>query len=262
MVQASQSFGTPGSQPSGTNTSSGSSGNTPTSRRLFRANSAPRLGANLSFANLRTTAATNVTIPPSVNTGGTINAASGGNQPPPPPPKFTFARSPFDTDIDLSTKEGVKLYESGCEALPCKFSGKGKDLLYFVENLKIRATKCRWDRLILSFVTPQGRHLNLLDNYGEISMEDLKDLYNATRSKVPTCHADVRPIIDSDMMAECINNSLEGVPAKKLLLKAKEHKGDGPMMFKQIVNDTFVATTNQTINTKCNMRNSRKRRRL
>jgi hypothetical protein len=53
-----------------------------------------------------------------------------------------IATSIFDAEIDLSSKEGARLYEVGSAALPNTFSGHGKDIRVFINGLENRAKKC------------------------------------------------------------------------------------------------------------------------
>jgi hypothetical protein len=159
----------------------------------------------------------------------------------------------FDNDIDLSDKIGPRLYSIGSEPLPTKFTGGGKDLRIFVSALESRAKKCRWGPTILTFQTPDGTTVNLLQDYGRITMEALRIARDIRRTIPVTTLTLARPQIDSSMMFECIESSLDEKVHKKLLLKAKDIDYDGPMLFKQIIEDTFVTTTATTFNTKTNL---------
>jgi hypothetical protein len=159
----------------------------------------------------------------------------------------------FDNEIDLSDKIGPKLYSIGSESLPTKFTGGGKDLRIFVNALESRAKKCRWDTTILTHQTANGASVNLLQDYGRVTMQTLRTARDNRRAVVITTIAQARSQIDSSMMFECIENSLDEKVHKKLLLKAKDIDYDGPMLFKQIIEDTFVTTTATTFNTKTNL---------
>jgi hypothetical protein len=78
-------------------------------------------------------------------------------------------------EIDLSKKEGARLYEIGSTALPNTFSSHGKDIRVFINGLKNRAKKCNWNRTILE-VSVRGETLNILKDYGRIPMDTLKQL--------------------------------------------------------------------------------------
>ena len=52
--------------------------------------------------------------------------------------------SPWDGDINLSTKTGKSLWDEGIKPLENKFSGNGKDLARFLADVSNRANKCKW----------------------------------------------------------------------------------------------------------------------
>ena len=51
--------------------------------------------------------------------------------------------SPWDGDIDLSTKTGKSLWDEGTRPFENKFSGSGKDLVQFIADVNNRVKKCR-----------------------------------------------------------------------------------------------------------------------
>jgi hypothetical protein len=153
-----------------------------------------------------------------------------------------ISTSIFDAPIDLSKKEGARLYQIGSEALPNTFSGHGKDIRVFINSLENRAKKCNWTKTILE-VQVGNEKLNLLKDYGRIPMQVLKQLRQDRRDNPPTTVAEARVTIDSTMMFECIEQSLETRVSTKLLKQATSIDRDGPVMFKQIIDNTFVTTT-------------------
>jgi hypothetical protein len=58
---------------------------------------------------------------------------------------------PYEMDLDLSDKTGVKLFKDGAEKLPTKFSGEVKDFRLFINDVSSRAKKCCWKDSILTF---------------------------------------------------------------------------------------------------------------
>jgi hypothetical protein len=171
---------------------------------------------------------------------------------PRPPARVTpplISTSIFDAVIDLSTKEGSRLYEIGSAALPNTFSGHGRDIRVFINSLENRAKKCNWNRTILQ-VKVGNETLNLLKDYGRIPMSVLKQLRQDRNDHPPTTLAQARTTIDSNMMFECIERSLETRVSTKLLKQATSIDCDGPVMFKQIIENTFVTTTPTTFATK------------
>jgi hypothetical protein len=162
------------------------------------------------------------------------------------------ASSIFDQEIDLASKEGARLYQIGSEALPVSFSGLGKDLRMFVNGLANRAKKCMWSKEIMEIVV-QGETLHLLKDYGRIPMSVLKAERAARQGRIVTTQAEARSSIDSAMMFECIENSVDSRVAAKLLKQAPSIDRDGPVMFKQIIENTFVTTTPTTFATKTDL---------
>jgi hypothetical protein len=161
-----------------------------------------------------------------------------------------IATSIFDAELGLSSKDGARLYEEvGSTALPNTFSGHGKDLRVFINGLENRAKKCNWTKSILE-VTVGGQTLNLLKDYGRIPMDALKQLRQDRKDNPPTSLAEAQPSIDSSMMFECIEKSLESRVSTKLLKQAVSIDRDGPVMLKQIIENTFVTTTPTTFATK------------
>jgi hypothetical protein len=163
-----------------------------------------------------------------------------------------IASSIFDQEINLASKEGARLYQIGSEALPVSFSGLGKDLRMFVNGLENRAKKCMWSKEIMDVVV-KGETLHLLKDYGRIPMSVLKAERLARQSRPANTHAEARASIDSAMMFECIENSVDSRVAAKLLKQAPSIDRDGPVMFKQIIENTFVTTTPTTFATKTDL---------
>jgi hypothetical protein len=76
--------------------------------------------------------------------------------------------SPYEQEIDISSKIGARLYKKGSEKLPTKFTAK----LYLINDVGSCATECKWDSMILKF-TINGVVLNLIKGYGRIPMSAL-----------------------------------------------------------------------------------------
>jgi hypothetical protein len=160
-----------------------------------------------------------------------------------------IATSIFDAEIHLSKKEGARLYKIGSTALPNTFSGHGKDIPVFINGLENRAKKCKWNRTILE-VWVRGGTLNIFKDYGHIPMDALKQLCQDRKDNPPTSLAEARASIGSAMMVECIKKSLEPRAATKLLKQPHSIDRDGPVMLKQIIENTFLTTTPTTFATK------------
>jgi hypothetical protein len=179
-------------------------------------------------------------------------SAPGPLTTPQPPARVTLlliSTSIFDATIHLSTKEGSRLYEIGSAALPNTFSGHGKDIRVLINSLENRSKKCNWNQTILQ-VKVGNEMLHLLRDYGRIPMSVLKQLRQDRKDHPPTSLAQARTIMGSHMMFECIEKSLETCVFIKLLNQATSIDCDGPVMFKQIIENTFITTTPTTFATK------------
>jgi hypothetical protein len=179
-------------------------------------------------------------------------SAPGPPTTPKPPACMTsllISMSIFDATIDLSMKEGSGLYEIGSAALPNTFSGHGKDIQVFINSLKNQSKKCNWNQTILQ-VKVGNETLHLLRDYGRIPMSVLKELCQDRKDHPPTSLAQARTTINSRMMFMCIEKSLETPVSTKLLKQATSIDCDGPVMFKQIIENTFITTMPTTFATK------------
>jgi hypothetical protein len=110
--------------------------------------------------------------------------------------------SPYEQELDLSNKNGAKLYEKGAKKLPYKFTGEVKDLHLFINYVVSRATECCWDISILNFVV-DGETLNLHTDYGKIPMQTIVDAHKLHNAVTPVTNKDARAHIDSIMMYKC-----------------------------------------------------------
>jgi hypothetical protein len=111
-------------------------------------------------------------------------------------------------------------------------------------------------------VLVRGETMNILKDYRRIPMDALKQLRQERKDNPPTSLAKARASIDSAMMFECIEKSLEPRVATKLLKQAHSIDWDGPVMLKQIIENIFVTTTPTTFATKMevftlNLKNSK-----
>jgi hypothetical protein len=161
----------------------------------------------------------------------------------------TIIISPYEQELDMSDKNGAKLYEKGAEKLPSKFTGEVKDFRLFINDVVSQATECCWDISILNFVI-DGETLNLLTDYGRIPMQTIVDARNLRNAVTPATNKDARPHIDSIMMYKCLENSIENKVRRQIMSKLTDIGRDGPTMFKQITVGTFTTTQAQTFSIK------------
>jgi hypothetical protein len=172
--------------------------------------------------------------------GGTGPAAQQGAQQQAQPAPQIILLSPWDGDIDLSTKAGKSLWDEGIKPLENKFSGNGRDLVRFLADITNRAKKCKWQTLLTI------NNKSLLTHYGEITTQEVIAAKTA-RDLVPvTTLADARDKVNALMMYHFIYDSLGANPQKKLSTKLLDINQDGPLLLKVVLDQTFVATQAST----------------
>ena len=116
--------------------------------------------------------------------GGGVPAAGAGLPIPPPiilpvagGALATFIFSPWQGEIDLSTKQGKALWDEGICPIEVKFNGFGRDVTRFLALVCKQVTKCCWTAIC---------HINgksLLSQYGEIQVAEVtaaQNIQNAT----------------------------------------------------------------------------------
>jgi len=164
----------------------------------------------------------------------------GVQQPAPRQAPQIILLSPWDGDIDLSTKTGKSLWDEGIKPLENKFSGNGRDLARFLADVSNRVNKCKWQSLL----TFQGK--SLLTQFGEVKMQDVL-IEKARRDQiVPTTLTEARPKMNALMMYYFLYESLGETPQKKLSTKLAGIDQDGPLLLKTVLDQTFVATQAST----------------
>ena len=167
-------------------------------------------------------------------------AQQGAQQPVPQRAPLVILLSPWDGDIDLSTKTSKSLWDEGIKPLENKFSGNGRDLARFLADVTNRAKKCKWLPLLTI------RRKSLLSQYGEISMDDVLFEKSLRDHIVPTTLAEARPKVNALMMFHFLYDSLGANPQKKLSTKLGAMDQDGPLLLKTVLDQTFVATQAST----------------
>ena len=84
-------------------------------------------------------------------------------------------------------------------------------------------------------------------------MSVLKAKCLARQSGTCSTHTEARASIGSTRMFECIEKSVNSRVAAKLLKQAPSIDRDGPVMFKQVIENTFVTTGTTTFATKVDL---------
>lgn len=151
-----------------------------------------------------------------------------------------FLLSPWDGDLDLSTKTGKALWDEGIRPLENKFSGEGRDLVCFLADVSIRVNKCKWID-ILTF-----NNKSLLTHYGDIPLSDVENARLLREQAQVASLRDARPKINALMMFHFLYDSLGPLPQKKVSTTLTTIKSDGPLLLKMVLDQTFVATQAST----------------
>ena len=157
---------------------------------------------------------------------------------------FRIITSPWQGDLDLSTKAGKALWDEGIKPVENKFSGMGKDLVRFLADVQNRINKCRWHDII----NIEGR--SLVKRYGEITKEQVTGARDRRNNRAIATLQDARPIINAQMMYHFIYDSLGTIPQKKISTRLDDIQQDGPTLLKTVLDDTFVATQASTFTIK------------
>ena len=176
-----------------------------------------------------------------VQEAGSVPGGTGGGVPALPP---GIIISPWQGEIDLSTKQGKSLWDEGIKPIESKFNGQGKDLVRFLALVSNQVSKCFWQDI----TTINGK--NLLTQYGEIPKNEVEAAKAARRTAPISSVAEARPQINALMMFHFIYNSLGPLPQKKLNTRLAEVDQDGPLLLKLVLDDTFIATNASTFTIK------------
>lgn len=148
--------------------------------------------------------------------------------------------SPYEIGaLDLSSRTGQTLFLKGCEPVESKFSGKIEELYLFISDLKAKAELCQWNSQAHGILTIQknNENLNLLDDYGQLTEEDVKNARIARDAG-----GDVRAKQNAIMMHECTYGSVQGDAKTRLVSTLNNATKDGPTTFFAVMSQTFTAT--------------------
>ena len=139
-----------------------------------------------------------------------------------PQPAPNFALSPALATrgiIDYSTRAGERIYSSATKELdPTRFDGEAQGLMVFLELLEERASNFGWDTSIMMIPDFNGNPIKLLSGYGTITLRQIRaheESYIFTQS---------RNAQDSNLLHECIMNSISSECKVKLTIWKKEYR--------------------------------------
>ena len=164
------------------------------------------------------------------------------------PPEPVFALSPALATrgiIDYNSRAGERIYTSATKELgDTKYDGEAQGLMAFLELLEERANNFGWDRTIMLIPSEDGTAKNLLTEYGTITMNQIREheeTYLATQS---------RSAQDSNLLYECIMNSISSECKAKLTIWKKEYRcrqlPSGNLLLKVLIRECHL-DTNATI---------------
>lgn len=152
--------------------------------------------------------------------------------------------SPWQQDIDLTTKQGSSLWNEGTRPVEEKFTGQGRDVPRFIALVKNQVSKC----YLSDVTTVNGK--NLLVDYGTVTLEEIKRARDARNSITPTSLREAQPRIKAQMLFHFVYGSLGSLPLRKISTRLDEIQQDGPTLLKIVLVDTFVATQAHTFKVK------------
>lgn len=152
--------------------------------------------------------------------------------------------SPWQQDIDLTTKQGANLWNEGTKPVDDKFTGQGRDVPRFIAIVKNHVSKC----YLTGITTINGK--NLLADYGTLTLEEVKRVRDARNAIVPTTLRQAQPKIKAQILFHFIYGSLGSLPLRKISTRLEEIQQDGPTLLKIVLVDTFVATQAHTFKVK------------
>lgn len=152
--------------------------------------------------------------------------------------------SPWQQDINLTTKHGSSLWNEGTKPVDEKFTGQGRDVPRFIALIKNHVSKC----YLTSIIMINGK--NLLSDYGTTTLEEVKRARDIRNAVIPTSLREAQPKIKAQILFHFIYGSLGSLPLRKISTRLEEIQQDGPTLLKVVLVDTFVATQAHTFKIK------------
>ena len=153
----------------------------------------------------------------------------------------------------LSTKETLdykgmvdsKIYKNGSAKLSVEIDGTPENLNLVLDAIEEKAVSTGWLDTVLKIHLENGEHMDLLTQYGQLTMEQVKHHVGTYIDK------NVRAAQDSMMMYSCLSNSMTQEARKKILLYKNEYYFNdripsGALLLKVLIRESYV-DTNATI---------------
>lgn len=163
-----------------------------------------------------------------------------------PPRQVQFALSPALIEtaqpIDYGSSSGAKIFKNSTSPLPVKFDMEPESIFTFNDVLKDRCVSAAWSTPLADILTipVDGIHLNLIDNYGEITQQQVRD-HCATY-----VHQQSRRSQHSYQMYECLVNSLTESARVKIAPDSEQYTINGvrcgPLLYRYIMAKATIDT--------------------
>ena len=160
---------------------------------------------------------------------------------------FLLAPSAGDIDVlDLTSKEGKKLYYKAIEGIQTKFDGKSKSLTVFKSDVTRHATAYGWNNGnansdVINIANDAGVVKNLISEYAQLTNERLTDWANANLIGAGN---QLRRAQNNHMMSEFLLNSIEN--KADVVTRAHEYTVGGTvvaaLLWKLLMSDAQVDT--------------------
>jgi hypothetical protein len=183
----------------------------------------------------------------------------------PAAPAIPGTISPYEGGaLNLASRSGLSLFDSGKKPLSHTFDGKLETLYQFQACLQTKIDLCLWDTgnhdIINVEVVPEVPAVgaipaipavtrNLLTEYGSITVAQMEAARDAR-----VANANQRAQQNALMMFECIYESIIG-DAKDRLIGETDLGKDGPILLHNVLNATFTATFSSAQSTRDNLAN-------
>ena len=154
-------------------------------------------------------------IPPTENT--TVDAEMQQNEAEPLNEEFALTPALATKEFLEYSGTGSKIYKNGSAKLPFEIDCTPDNLNIVLATIEARAVEYGWLNTILNIYDSNGNSKDLLTQYGELTISEIRNHVKKYITK------NVRAAQDSMMLFTCIINSLSQQARNKLLLYKKEY---------------------------------------
>jgi hypothetical protein len=177
--------------------------------------------------------ASEASVPDEIEVAGDVNSQSTGRSN--ATDEFALAPAQLDNGIlNYSTKEGKRQYEKAVQYLGVKYDVSAADMRDFLEAAKEHGETQGWNTSVFAIPkdinNPQGECLHLIDSYGEISKESLKEwasTYVTYRSRAAQDSVNLYRWVRNNLSKEGISKmnrlsksyTIDGVKSGALMIK-------------------------------------------